>query len=87
MNEANQAATGNYTTGRGQQPREKRVALDAAELKQEIFGLFRRVSQYTIEDIQNILNQPREPVKRILDEICDFNRNSRYYELKRSYIH
>eukprot|EP00347_Sterkiella_histriomuscorum_P007107 403350233 len=68
-----------------QQPKEKRFAMDQGDLKMEIFGLFQKYYQYTLEDIQNILNQPRDPVKKVLEEICELNRNTRFYELKRSY--
>lgn len=61
--------------------------MDRDELKREIFTLFQRERHLTLEDVQSILNQPREPVKRVLEEICDFNRNTREYELKRSYVH
>ncbi|CDW79348.1 UNKNOWN [Stylonychia lemnae] len=69
-----------------QQTRDRRVARSEQELKEEIFQLFQRRRCFTLEDMLSILNQPREPVKRILDSICEFNRGNREYELKRSYL-
>lgn len=67
-------------------PRDRREAMRQEDLRHEIFTLFQRKRYFTLEEVAQILNQPREPVKRVLEEVCDFNRNTREFELKKSYI-
>ena len=60
--------------GLKQQTKDKRVAMEKDTLSREIFKLFKEQTDYTLEEVCSILQQPRDPVKKMLDDMCDFNR-------------
>ena len=45
--------------------------------------LFRGQTMLKLDEICNELNQPKEPVKKVLEEMCDYNNNKRAYVLKK----
>jgi len=68
-----------------QAPKEKRETMMPDDLKREIFSLFQKSRFFTLEEVSSYLNQPKEPVRRILEEVCDQNKSTKQFELKRSY--
>ena len=73
--------------GPKQTVRDKKVAMERDQLRERIFKLFEKAKGYTLEEVASILNQPRDPVKKTLEELCDINRNTREYELKQKFTH
>ena len=59
--------------------------MDPDMLRKSIFQLFMRENRLSLDDVCDYLNQPREPVKKILDEIGSFNKRDRTYGLKEDY--
>ena len=66
-------------------PKERRETMMHDELKREIFSLFQSRRCFTLEEVSSLLNQPKEPVRRIMEEVCEVNKSTKEYELKRSY--
>lgn len=60
----------------------KKVALDKSTLKKSIFGLFEISKKWTLDEVCQRLDQPREPAKRALEEIAVLNKRTGEYELK-----
>ncbi len=66
-------------------PKEKRVAMDSVELKVKVFELFDTNDRLQIDQVQTMLNQPRDPVKKVLESISDYHSQTRSYVLKSAY--
>ena len=66
----------------------KRRKLDELELKDELFGLFTECEQLSFDDIQREVDQPRNFLQGILDDICEKRkiRNKFMYNLKPEYL-
>lgn len=63
------------------------MALDAPMMSQQIFKIFKKYSpnmELTIEQFYE-LEQPKEPLKRALEDLCEFNKTTKGYRLKRTF--
>lgn len=63
--------------------KERRVAMSDKDLKELLFKLFHSKSEWTLEEINEKLDQPEGPVKRALFDICECR--GKRYSLKNSY--
>ena len=55
------------------QAKPKRVTLPTPKLEQALFQLFQEKSEYTIKDLEGLLNHPRNPLKVALKGMCNYN--------------
>ena len=62
------------TGGRKETVKEKKVALERDQLMERVFKLYEKAKGFSLEYICEVLNQPRDPVKRMLEELCELNR-------------
>ena len=57
----------------------KRPKLEPNDLKKELFELFEDVDEMTLDDINNDVEQPRQYLTNILDEICHKRKEKNKY--------
>ena len=60
----------------------KRVAMPHHELQDKILKELQEHGEITLDYIQNRYNQPKDPVKRALQEMCDYDQQKKCYKLK-----
>jgi len=59
------------------------VSMSHYDLRQAIIRWFDRQDSLILEDFTDHYYQPREPVKRALEELCNFDKANKVYTLKR----
>ena len=71
---------------RGQRNKDKRVADNSTVLRERCLKLLSSNGwQTTLEYAANLLNQPKEPLKEVLAEVCTFDKQSKTYKTKNEY--
>ena len=70
---------------RGEQQKDKRVAMTSEMLQKIVLGLFKQKDIWTLEDLASHLNHPKDPIKRLLNVICDLEPIRKWYTLKSVY--
>ena len=63
----------------------KRVTMQPSELQDCLFRLFQQRDEYKIQDIQDILNHPKNTLKDTLKSLCDYDAKKRVYTLRSEY--
>ncbi|CDW86218.1 UNKNOWN [Stylonychia lemnae] len=67
------------------EPKPKRVTMQPSELQDCLFRLFQKRQEYRIQEIQDILNHPKNTLKDTLKSLCDYDAKKRVYTLRSEY--
>ena len=54
-------------------------------LKKNIIDLFAEKRNWKVEEVASRLNQPRQPVKSMMENLCSYDKIRKYYILKAVY--
>ena len=76
----------NVKPSRRQAPKDKRVAWEPDKLRKMCLELLTKHPQVNLDWIVENFNQPKEPVKRVLEELCTFDKPSKSYKLKSEFV-
>ena len=57
--------------------------MSSDKLQIEILKLFEKQSGWKIEEIVKALDHPRNPIKEMLQKLCNFDNSKNRYELKK----
>ena len=66
------------------EPGAKRVSMHSTELKRQLINLFSQKESFKLNELVDLLNHPIQPLKLMLKDLADYDRQQKVYSLKQS---